>query len=171
MGGQGERERGIFLGGNSKGFMGEGGEEIADWTLRVSNYFYCPYSPSFLAQSGLLGNSKKCSPLPFLPPRRCPGLCPAVGQKHAVSQQLDPTTEALSAVIPPPLWHRCLRGCSAGAFCSFKHYLKLGRAGRLLPPPLSAACLFAQLVLCSPVQQPAPDRPDSCALSRRRANA
>lgn len=44
----GEWGRGI-LGGNSKSFMGEGGEEIADWTLRVSNYFYCPHSPSFLS--------------------------------------------------------------------------------------------------------------------------
>lgn len=40
-GGGGERREG-FLGGNSKSFMGKGSEEIAGWTLRVSNYFYCP---------------------------------------------------------------------------------------------------------------------------------
>lgn len=50
-----------FLGGNSKSFMGKGGEEIASWTLRVSNYFYCPHSPSFSVQSGVLGSSKKHS--------------------------------------------------------------------------------------------------------------
>ncbi|KAI4807704.1 hypothetical protein KUCAC02_027495, partial [Chaenocephalus aceratus] len=47
--------------------MGKGGEEIAGWTLRVSNYFYCPHSPSFYAQSGVLGSSKKCSPCPSSP--------------------------------------------------------------------------------------------------------
>lgn len=56
-----------FLGGNSKSFMSKGGEEIAGWTLRVSNYFYCPYSPSFSVQSGPLGSSKKCSPCHSFP--------------------------------------------------------------------------------------------------------
>lgn len=41
--------------------MGKGEEEIADRTLSVSNYFYCPKSP-FLVQSGLLGSCKKSSP-------------------------------------------------------------------------------------------------------------
>lgn len=45
----------------SKSFMGKGEEEIADRTLSVSNYFYCPKSP-FLVQSGLLGSCKKSSP-------------------------------------------------------------------------------------------------------------
>lgn len=66
MGG-GESGEKDFLGGHSKCFMGKGGEEIAGWTLRVSNYFYCPHSPSFYAQSGVLGSSKKCSPCPSSP--------------------------------------------------------------------------------------------------------
>lgn len=41
--------------------MGKGEGEIADRTLSVSNYFYCPKSP-FLVQSGLLGSCKKLSP-------------------------------------------------------------------------------------------------------------
>lgn len=62
MGGVGGcgRKGNRILGGNSKSFMGKGKEEIADWTLGVSSYFYCPKSP-FLALSGLLGSSKKCS--------------------------------------------------------------------------------------------------------------
>lgn len=58
-GGGWRREARSILGGNSKSFMGKGREEIAGWTLRVLNYFYCPYSPSFLTQSGVLGSSKK----------------------------------------------------------------------------------------------------------------
>lgn len=66
-----ERERGEsqrrILGRNSKSFMGKGGKEIAAWTLMVSNYFYCPHSPSRSVQSGLLEVvKKKVLPWPFL---------------------------------------------------------------------------------------------------------
>lgn len=58
---RGEERGGGSFGGRSKSFMGRGEEEIADRTLSVSNYFYCPKSP-FLVQSGLLGSCKKSSP-------------------------------------------------------------------------------------------------------------
>lgn len=98
--GRGVGKRGI-LGRNSKSFTGKGGEEIADWTLRVSNYFYCPHSPSFLAQSGLLGSSKKCSPCHSSPQGDAQVSVTLWGENMlSACQQHYPTIVIISTIIP-----------------------------------------------------------------------
>lgn len=155
------REGKRILGGNSKGFRGKGGEEIADWTLRVSNYFYCPKSP-FLAQSGLLGSSKKYSPCHSSPKEMsrslsCCGVKTCLHVSSIIIQlcSIIPSTPAPTTAYGPSSHFVC--EYALRCMFVFKSTWNSPRPICDHSFPLTAitvsvsACmyLFAQLVLCS----------------------
>lgn len=138
--------------------MGKAEEEIADRTLSVSNYFYCPKSP-FLLQSGLLGSCKKSSPSHSSPgdlsrPLSCCGAkacCIHLAsdqQRHLWHPHAQPWLGPSSGFPPDSLYPGSCWACGSACLFSCCCVLRCGVAVKLLRrvcyhfAPLAAIMVF-----------------------------